>query len=63
MPVPSLWSFDKAKIDRLATAYTYYLSVDPKEDMIVIFMGQRHPTGNLPLDRQVQVLAYQAIVN
>jgi len=40
--------------------YTAF-SVDPKEQMIVIFMGQLHPTGDLPLDRQVHVLAYQAI--
>lgn len=39
------------------TAFT----IDPKEDMIVIFMGQLHPTGDLGLDRQVQELAYQAI--
>lgn len=38
-------------------------SVDPKEQMIVIFMGQLHPTGNLLLDRQVHELAYQAIVD
>ncbi len=42
--------------------YTAF-SVDPKEDMIVIFMGQLHPTGDLTLDHQVHVLAYQAIVN
>jgi hypothetical protein len=29
--------------------------------MIVIFMGQLHPTGDLTLDREVQALAYQAI--
>ncbi len=40
--------------------YTAF-SVDPKEEMIVIFMGQLHPTGGLELDRQVQELAYQAI--
>lgn len=40
--------------------YTAF-SIDPKEDMIVIFMGQLHPTGGLGLDRQVHVLAYQAI--
>jgi CubicO group peptidase (beta-lactamase class C family) len=40
--------------------YTAF-SVDPKEDMIVIFMGQLHPTGDLELDRQVHELAYQAI--
>jgi len=41
------------------TAFT----VDPKEDMIVIFMGQLHPTGSLTLDSQVHALAYQAIVD
>jgi CubicO group peptidase (beta-lactamase class C family) len=42
--------------------YTAF-SVDPKEQMIVIFMGQLHPTGDLELDRQVHELAYQAIVD
>src|SRR5215471_748394 len=42
--------------------YTQF-SIDPKEDMIVIFMGQLHPTGGLELDRQVHALAYQAIVD
>jgi CubicO group peptidase (beta-lactamase class C family) len=36
--------------------------VDPKEQMIVIFMGQLHPTGDLTLDRQVTELAWQAII-
>jgi CubicO group peptidase (beta-lactamase class C family) len=39
------------------TAFT----IDPKEQMIVIFMAQLHPTGDLTLDREVNVLAYQAI--
>jgi CubicO group peptidase (beta-lactamase class C family) len=39
------------------TAFT----IDPKEQMIVIFMGQLHPTGGLTLDNEVRVLAYQAI--
>jgi CubicO group peptidase (beta-lactamase class C family) len=42
--------------------YTAF-SIDPKEDMIVVFMGQLHPTGDLTLDREVKVLAYQAIVD
>ena len=42
--------------------YTAF-SVDPKEQMIVIFMGQLYPTGDLPLDRQVHELAYQAIID
>jgi CubicO group peptidase (beta-lactamase class C family) len=40
--------------------YTSF-SIDPKEQMIVIFMAQLHPTGDLTLDRQVHELAYQAI--
>jgi CubicO group peptidase (beta-lactamase class C family) len=40
--------------------YTTF-SIDPKEQMIVVFMAQLHPTGELELDRQVHVLAYQAI--
>jgi CubicO group peptidase (beta-lactamase class C family) len=42
--------------------YTTF-SIDPKEDMIVIFMAQLHPTGGLMLDSQVRQLAYQAIVD
>ncbi len=40
--------------------YTTF-SIDPKEQMIVIFMAQLHPTGDLTLDKQVHELAYQAI--
>jgi len=40
--------------------YTAF-SIDPKEEMIVIFMGQLHPAGDLDLDRKVHELAYQAI--
>jgi CubicO group peptidase (beta-lactamase class C family) len=40
--------------------YTAF-SIDAKEQMIVIFMAQLHPTGDLKLDRQVHELAYQAI--
>jgi len=41
----------------------YYTSfvVDPKDDMIVVFMAQLHPTGGLALDKEVQVLAFQAL--
>jgi hypothetical protein len=31
--------------------------------MIVIFIGQLHPTGDLTLDREVEVLANQAIID
>jgi len=40
--------------------YTTF-SIDPKEQMIVVFMGQLHPTGDLSLASQVHELAYQAI--
>jgi CubicO group peptidase (beta-lactamase class C family) len=36
-------------------------SIDPKEQMIVIFMAQLHPAGGLKLDQEVHVLEYQAI--
>src|SRR5215469_16408420 len=36
--------------------YTLF-KIDPKEQMITIFMGQLHPTGDLTLDREVMVLA------
>jgi CubicO group peptidase (beta-lactamase class C family) len=41
----------------------YYTSfvIDPKEDMIAIFMGQLHPTGGLNLDGKAIHLAYQAL--
>jgi CubicO group peptidase (beta-lactamase class C family) len=38
-------------------------TIDPKEQMIVVFMAQLHPTGDLALDREVNVLAYQAIID
>jgi CubicO group peptidase (beta-lactamase class C family) len=40
--------------------YTHFF-VDPEEDLIGVFMGQLHPTGDLTLDRLFEVLAYQAI--
>jgi len=40
--------------------YTTFV-IDPKEDLIAIFMGQLHPTGGLNLDSKVIRLAYQAI--
>ena len=40
--------------------YTQF-AVDPKEQMIVVFMGQLHPAGDLTLSRKVIELAYQAI--
>jgi CubicO group peptidase (beta-lactamase class C family) len=42
--------------------YTAFI-IDPKEEMVVVFMAQLHPTGGLTLDRQVSALAYQAIAD
>ena len=42
--------------------YFTAFSIDSKEQMIVVFMGQLHPAGGLTLDRQVGTLAYQAII-
>ena len=38
-------------------------TIDPKEQMIVVFMAQLHPTGGLTLNGEVNVLAYQAIID
>jgi CubicO group peptidase (beta-lactamase class C family) len=40
--------------------YTSFV-IDPKEELIAIFMGQLHPTGGLNHDSKVIHLAYQAI--
>lgn len=42
--------------------YTEFV-IDPKEEMITIFMGQLHPAGDLTLSRELHTLAYQAIVD
>ena len=42
--------------------YTSF-SIDPKEELIFVFMGQLHPTGDLTLDRQMRELAYAAITD
>ena len=41
----------------------YYTSfvIDPKEDLVAIFMGQLNPAGGLKLDSKAITLAYQAI--
>jgi CubicO group peptidase (beta-lactamase class C family) len=41
----------------------YYTSfvIDPKEELVAIFMGQLHPDGGLKIDSQAITLAYQAI--
>jgi CubicO group peptidase (beta-lactamase class C family) len=35
--------------------------IDPKEDMVILFMGQLHPTGGLNLETKAIRLSYQAI--
>jgi CubicO group peptidase (beta-lactamase class C family) len=40
--------------------YTDFV-IDPKEELIAIFMGQLHPDGELDLDSKTIQLAYQAI--
>ena len=42
--------------------YTAFV-IDPKEQMITIFMAQLHPTGDLNLDNLFHTLAYQAIID
>jgi CubicO group peptidase (beta-lactamase class C family) len=43
----------------------YYTSfvIDPKEQMIVIFMAQLHPHAGVDIDEKVKTLAYQAIAD
>jgi len=40
--------------------YTAFI-IDPKEDMIAVFMAQLHPTGGLNVDSKAIRLAYQAL--
>ena len=42
--------------------YTAF-EIDPKEDMITVFMAQLHPADGQTLDRMFHALAYQAIVD
>jgi CubicO group peptidase (beta-lactamase class C family) len=42
--------------------YTAFV-IDPKEQMVTVFMAQLHPAGNLTLDRTFHVLASQAIID
>ena len=59
----------KAPLDELGTPgefgwggffYTTF-NIDPKEQMIVIFMAQLHPAGDVNIQNVVKTLAYQAI--
>jgi CubicO group peptidase (beta-lactamase class C family) len=59
----------KGPMDELGTPGSYgwggffYTSftIDPKEQMIVIFMAQLHPAGEVSIQNRVRTLAYQAI--
>jgi CubicO group peptidase (beta-lactamase class C family) len=42
--------------------YTSFI-IDPKEELIAIFMGQLFPTGELNLRDKLLYLAYQAIID
>jgi CubicO group peptidase (beta-lactamase class C family) len=61
----------KAPLDELGTPGSYnwggffYTSftIDPKEQMIVIFMAQLHPAGDVEIQNKVKTLAYQAITD
>lgn len=59
----------KAPLDELGTPGEYgwggffytQFRIDPKEQMIVIFMAQLHPAGDVNIQNKVMTLAYQAI--
>ena len=59
----------KAPLDELGSPGSYnwggffYTSftIDPKEQMIVIFMAQLHPAGDVKIENLVNTLAYEAI--
>ena len=61
----------KAPLSELGSPGTYdwggffytAFTIDPKEQMIVIFMAQLHPAEGVNVDRRVNALAYQAIVD
>ena len=40
--------------------YTTFV-IDPKEDLVAIFLGQMNPSGGLKLDSKAITLAYQAL--
>jgi CubicO group peptidase (beta-lactamase class C family) len=42
--------------------YTEFV-IDPKEELIAIFMAQLHPTGGLTIDQIFKALAYQSIID
>jgi CubicO group peptidase (beta-lactamase class C family) len=62
---------EKSPLNEVGSPGTYYWGgffyttffIDPKEEMIGVFMGQLHPAGGLTLDRAVKNLMYQAITD
>ena len=61
----------KAPLDELGSVgdlgwggffYTTF-TIDKKEDMVIVFMAQLHPSGGLRLDREVEVLAEQSVID
>jgi len=42
--------------------YTEFV-IDPKEELVAIFMAQLHPTGDLNINQIFEALAYQAIID
>jgi CubicO group peptidase (beta-lactamase class C family) len=62
-------SGEKAPLDELGSVgdlgwggfYYTTFSIDKKEDMVIVFMAQLHPAGDLRLDREVEILAEQAV--
>jgi len=41
-------------------SYTSF-TIDPKEQMIVIFMAQLHPAGDVTIQNRVKTLVYEAV--
>ncbi len=37
--------------------------IDPKEELVAVFMAQLHPTGDLNISQIFKALAYQAIID
>ncbi len=64
-------SGEKGPLDEIASPgsygwggffYTEFV-IDPKEELIAIFMAQLHPTGGLNISQIFKVLAYQSIID
>jgi len=44
-------------------AASTYFFVDPREDLVVVFMTQLLPSSAYPIRRQLKTLVYQALVD